>query len=488
MNKIWILLACVSVLVFSGPVNGEDIPFSEPIDIKAYEDHYDLQKSVNIYIKENGTYTTETRIVTVSIAPQDYCYFEEKPLKDFFCDIMVSIVISTTDEETTKEFLSYLNFDAEEQTLFWDNAEYGNVDNAGDPFGEDNSLTVKDEYIEVTLTLMQFMPSEYLCGDCETDAAGYISFIDTVRFMVTIGYTQPQKDVIENMQDDTERAQDAQEYIITAQQYFQQQEYQKAQQEYQKAKDIFDEIEDTEKSDDMQEWITKCAAYDKAVDNFKEGTDLFEEAATTADYKEAINLYEDAKAYFQRAKTEFDQAEDTTQSEQCDTWIDRCDDEIDNLKDVGVLRGRLIYILVGIAVVGAIAAVVKQLTTEKTPKGKGKPGITLRARNTETNQEVSLDVQPTDKMGKVQQTAATKLGLIPSGVFYKGRPCPPDQTVAECGLANGSIVDIKPRSTSKPRESPAQNNQEKLARLEQQYREGKITKELYENLKKKLEK
>jgi tetratricopeptide (TPR) repeat protein len=490
MNRIWILLVCVSVLVLSGPVYGEEIPFSEPIDIKVYEDHYDLQKSVTIYIKENSTYTTETRIVTVSIAPQDYCYYQGEPLKEFFCDIMVSIAISTADEETTKEFLSYLNFDAEEQTLFWDNAEYGNADHAGDSFGEDDSLTIKDEHIEVTLALMQFMPSEYLCGSCETDAAGYISFIDTIRFLVTIGYTQAQKDVIEDMQDDAERGQDAQEYIITAQQYFQQQEYQKAQQEYQNAKDIFDEIGDTENSEDMLEWINKCAAYDKAAENFKDGTDLFEEAATTSDYKEAINLYEDAKSYFQRAKTEFDRAEDTTQSDQCDTWINRCDDEIDNLKDVGVLRGRLIYILVGIAVIGAIAVVVKQLSTEKAPKQKGKPmGITLRARNTETNQEVSLDVQPTDKMGKVQQTAATKLGLIPSGVFHKGRPCPPDQTVAECGLANGSVVDIVPRSESKPRESPAQtNNQEKLARLEQQYREGKITKELYENLKRKLEK
>lgn len=488
MNRMWILLVCVSVLILSNPAYGEDIPFSEPIDIKVYEDHYDLQKSATIYIKENHTYNADTRIITVNISPQDYCIYQKKHLKDFFCDIMVSITISTVEEETTKEFLSYLNFDTEKQTLFWDHAGNSSADHAGKSFGENTQLTIKDEYIKVTLGLMQFMPSEYLCGSCETDAAGYISFIDTIRVMLTIEYTQAQKDAIENMHNNAEKAQDAQAYITTAQNYFQQQEYQKAKQEFQNAKTIFDEIDDTENSQDMQQWIDKCAAYDKGVENFKEGTDLFEDAAGTTEYTEAIDLYEEAKSYFQRAKAEFDRAEDTNQSDQCDTWINRCDDEIENLQDVGILRNRLIYIIVGIAVVGAVAGVVKQFGTDKTKKPQGKktkPGITLRARNTNTHQEVSLDVKPTDKMGKVQQMAATNLNMIPSGIFHKGRQCPPDRTVAECELADGSMVDVVPKSTES---SVHKDNQEKLERLEQQYQEGKISKELYENLKRKLEK
>jgi tetratricopeptide (TPR) repeat protein len=490
LEMIWILVVCTVLII---PLSGQEFPFAETIDLKNYEDHYDLEKVVAIYIKEDSTYRTENRFVTVSIAPQDYCYAQGEYIKDYFCDILVLIEIKTEDEETSEEFLSYLNFEISEQRLFWDHAGNPTADRAGESLDEDNPLVVEDQYIKVTLQLMQLMPSEYNCGDCETDAATYLNFIDTIRFKLLIDYSQAQKDTIEEMGENREKYEDAQGHITLAQGYFQQGEFGKAKEEYQKAQDLFDEIGDTENSDDMQEWIDKCASYDVASENFKDGISSFEEAVATENYQEAIDTYEEAKSYFQRAQTEFDRAEDTAKSDECETWIDRCDDEIDNLKGVGTLRERLIYIIVAIVVVAGAGVLLKQLGKGKPAKPAAKRGLMLQVRNAQTGQVDSISVEPTDKIGKVRQRAATRLGMVASALLYNGRECPPDRTVRECGLADGAVIDVVPMGAAEPSivkkkpEAPPDETREKLERLEQKYREGKISKELYENLKRKLE-
>lgn len=486
MKKIWFIL-CILLLV---PVYGVEVPFSEVVDLETSEDYYNLEEPVTIYVKEDGMYNPETKIVSVNIAPQEACDYQGTTLKDFFCDIFVSIVITTTDGETSKEFQSYLNFEIAKQRLFWDHAGYTRADRAGEELSQDTPLTVADKDIEVTLTLTHLTPSEYSCGHCETDAPTYINFLDVLRFRLEINYTQSQKDAIEEMQEDMEKYGDAQEYVIAAQQYFQQQEFKKAKDEYQKAKDLFDQTGDTENADEMQERIDECTSYDVATENFKEGVDLFIEAGYTNDSQEAIQKYEEARSYFQRAKTEFDYLKDTNQSDECKRQIDQCNEEIDNLKDVGTLRERLIYIILAIVVIAGAGIVIKQLGKGKAPKpetaaaAKGKR-ITLTVQNAETGQRIPLHVEATDKIGKVRQLAATNLGVIPSALLYKGNVCPPDWTVQECGLTDGATVEVVPKGTEP---QPKDDRTEKLEKLEKRYREGKISRELYESLKQRLEK
>ncbi len=481
-KKIWLII-CIFLLV---PVCGQELPFSETVELKTFEDNYNLERIVPVYIKEDHTYKTENRVVSVDIAPQEYAYIQGTYEKDYFCNIRVSITLATTDGKSSQEFLSYLNFDTSQQRLFWDHAGYPTADRAGESFDQDNPLTVKDQYFKVTLSLtdVELGPT---CGDCDTDAASYISFFDVIRFRLEVIYSQSQLDALDEMQEDAEDYGDAQGYVQAAQQYLEQGEFEKAKDEFQKAKDVFDDIGDTEKSDDMQEQIDKCVSYQIATENFKDGMDLFGDAALTNDYQEAITMFEQARSYFQRAKTEFDRAEDTAKSDECETMIDKCNDEIDSLKDVGTLRGRLIYIILAIVVVAVAGVVIKQLGKGKPPKQVAK-GITLRARNAETGKEATIQVGATDKIGKVRQLAATNLGVIPSDLLYNGKACPPDWTVQECGLRNGAVVTVVPRGKEPPREKPEVYEQrEKLEKLEQRYREGRISKELYETLKRKLE-
>ena len=492
MKKEYVLI-CVGILLSFSTVQGSDLPFSETVELQNVEDHYDLEAFiVPIYIKEDHTYKTDTRVLTISIAPQDYCLYQNTEYKEYFCDILVKILINTSDGDTVTDFESYLNFDIKNQELFWDHAGYSRADRAGQVLDEDTSLTVKDDYVEVSLALTHLTPSAYNCADCKTDAESYINFLDTLRFRLDITYTQSQLDAIEDMQDTLSESQDAQQYIMQAQEYFQQQEFEKAREQYQEAKNIFEDIGDDENAQDMQEWIDKCLAYHSATENFTEGTQLFEEASRTNDYQEAMDKYEQARSYFQRAKTEFTRAEDDTQSDVCDTWIDRCNDEIDNLQGVGTLRSRLIYIILAIVVVAGAGILIKSLgkgrdkgkksgTTQKTTAVKG---LTLTVRNTASGQTTMIQVAPTDKIGKVRQIAATNLGIVPADLTYKGVPCPPASTVEECGLTSGSTVDLIPGGQEP---SPEKAAQEKLEKLEQRYREGKISQELYESLKKKLQ-
>ena len=480
MKKIWIVVMCMMLVV---PLNAQIQVFSETVELKNREDFYEQQKLVVVYIEKGQTYETESRIVFVSITPTESAYIEGEERKEYFSSVSVYIAIKTEEGDTSEEFTSYLNFDTSEKELFWDHAGHATADKAGKTFGEDDPLTVKDQYLEVTLDLTHLKLSEYRCDGCESDADSYI-FMDIIRFRVGVDYSDAQEDMLEKFGD-------AQEYVTKGHEYYYQGEFEDAKDEFQKAKDIFDEKGDRENSDDMQEWINKCSSYDSAGEYLKDGIDLFTEASTIEDYQGAINKYEEARTYFQKAKTEFDYAGNEEKADECEDWIERCDDEIENLESVGELRGNLVYIILAIVVVGGAVVLIKQLGKGK-GKQKGKPapaatpGLSLRVRDTETGQEVSIAVAPTDKMGKVRQMAATKLGMVPSGLQYRGTICPPDRTVQECGLTNGCLVEAVPMGRE-PDQTTVYDNREKLAQLEQRYREGKISRELYESLKRKLE-
>lgn len=480
MKKIWIVVMCMMLVL---PLNAQIQVFSETVELKNREDFYEQQKLVVVYIEKGQTYETESRIVFVSITPTESAWVDGEEKKEYFSSISVYIAIKTEEGDTSEEFTSYLNFDTSKQELFWDHAGHATADHAGKTFGEDDPLTVKDQYLEVTLDLTHLKLSEYRCDGCESDADSYM-FFDIIRFRVGIDYSEAQEDMLEKFGD-------AQEYVTKGHEYYYQGEFEDAKDEFQRAKDIFDEKGDKENSDDMQDWINKCTSYDSAAEYLKDGIDLFTEASTIEDYQGAINKYEEARTYFQKAKTEFDYAGNEEKADECEDWIERCDDEIENLESVGELRGNLVYIILAIVVVGGAVVLIKQLgkgkgKQKRKPAAAAKPGLSLRVRDTETGQEVSISVAPTDKMGKVRQMAATKLGMVPSGLRYRGTVCPPDRTVQECGLTNGCLVEAVPMGRE-PDQTQAYDNREKLAQLEQRYREGKISRELYESLKRKLE-
>ena len=489
MKRTYLIVCTILLVSACKPLYGQELPFSEVVELKNFEDLYNLEKRTQIYIKENGSYKSEDRVVSVNIASKEFCLYQGTEYKDYFCNILVSIVISTADGKMTKEFQSYLNYETAKQRLFWDRAGYPRADRAGERFGPGNPLIVKDQYLEVELSFMQLMPSEYDCGNCMTDAESYINFIDLIRFNLLISYTPSQKNLIEQMQEDTGDIQDAQQHIAKAQEYFQQGEFEKAREEFEKAKNLFDQVGDAERSDDMQEQIDKCVSYDLATEDFEEGERTFKDAGEINDYQEAMGKYEDAKVYFQKAKVEFDRLEDKNNSKGCDDWIERCNDEIDDLRGVGSLREKLIYIIVATGVLAAAGIVVKQLGKGKRPKTPAEERMILKVLNAETGEEVTIQVEKTDKIGKVRQSAAAKLGIIPSVLLYHGEVCFPDQTAEECGLRNGVTVEIIPvkERGQETRIYDEAGKSEKLEKLEQRYREGRVSKELYETLRRKLE-
>ncbi len=428
--SIVIVLFLVSSCTF---LFGQELPILEDIELKTFEDHYTTQETVTICTEEGATFETDLRIITVDIAPKEYAVVQGTHTKDYFCSIQVSLAISTSDGESLQEFLSYLNFESGTQRLFWDHAGYPEADRASELFGYDDPVGVEDDYVKVTLALHSFALSEYQCADCSTDAATPLIFIDIIQFSLEISYTESQVDLIERKSD----------------------------------------------------------VYQAAADYYEEGVDTFGEAAQTNDYQGAIDKYEEAKSSFKKAKAEFDRVDDEIKSKECETWIEQCDEEIDNLKGVGTLREKLIYIIVAIVVVAGAGVLMKQLGKGKPPKEAPKKGMTLRVQNAETGEDTTIQVNPTDKVGKIRQLAATKLSIIPSALLYNGKECPPDYTAQECGLTDGATVKVVPRGREKEGKYEIKGvraeNLEKLKKLEQKYREGKISKELYESLKRKLE-
>ena len=442
---LWIVL-----IFFLFPVSGDSLPYSEIAEFKTSDDQYTKILTLPVFVTSGSTYVSEDRVIQIRISPGHFaaCYDDEGYLyedKDIFFKVLVSISLSGA-RGVSQEFRSYLNHsldDCDEQAweghLFFDHADEVRADQAGKTFDSRNPLTVKDGFFVVTLSLMDVKKSNYgcenndeYCLDCETDAACII-FVDSLTVKVDISYSSTQLEYISLFEK-------ASQHTASAQESFQAGEFDEAKSEFVEAQSFYDELGDEEKSQVMQEQIDMCIAYTTGQENMTEGIRLFQEASATDDYDEAIKIYEDALSYFEAAKAEFDEI-NSAQSAECQTMINQCNDEIENLKGVGRLRTRLLYFVVGIAVLGGAGVVYKQIQ-----KGKGaKPparGITLRVQHADTGKEVSISVERFDKIGKVRQLAGTKLGILPSDVLYNGKFVPPDQTVAEAGLSDGAVIKI----------------------------------------------
>ncbi len=468
MKNVITLLWIILILVL--PLSGNELPLSESVEIKTYNDQYNQVFLLPVLIKKGTTYEIEDRMVHLHIGPQKFRAYQEKNRihedKDYFLKVFVSVVLTDAEENVSEEFESYLNFEYCEDSegrLFWDHAGEERADRAGRTFDQDHPLTVEDAYLEVTVNVTGFASSLYSCIPgydlyCNSDS-DCLFYMDFLTLQIVVDYASAQEEI-------NSLFEDASEHAGFAAALYERGEFEKARDEYQDAKAIYDQLGDVERSDDVQEQINTCISYIDGFEYFSDGMRTFEKAKGTGDYQEAMQEYEEAQSYFETAQAEFDEADDTAQYDECQLWIDRCTDEIDNLKEVGTLRTRLIIIIVVIAVLVGGGLVIKQIGKRK---AEGEEGFPLQVQNAETGEVATIRVSEFNKIGKVRQLAGTKLGIVPSEMLFREKACPPDRTVEECGLREGAVAvivplgkkakprpepEVKPRPEVKPQEEP----------------------------------
>ncbi|MBU7009165.1 MAG: FHA domain-containing protein [Theionarchaea archaeon] len=444
MKNVITLLWITLILVL--PLSGNELPLSESVEIKTYNDQYSQVFLLPVLVKKGTTYEIEDRMVHLHIGPQKFRAYQEKNKiyedKDYFLKVLVSVVLTDAEENVSEEFESYLNFEYCEDSegrLFWDHAGEERADRAGQTFDQDHPLTVEDAYLKVTVNVTGFASSLYSCIPgydlyCTSDS-DCLFYMDFLTLQIVVDYASAQEEI-------NSLFEDASEHAGFAAALFERGEFEKARDEYQDAKGIYDQLGDVERSDDVQEQIDTCTSYIDGYEYFSDGMRTFEKAKGTGDYKEAIQKYEEAQSHFETAQAEFDEVDDTAQYDECQLWIDRCTDEIDNLKEVGTLRTRLTIIIIAIAVLVGGGLVIKQVGKRKAEEAE--EGFTLRVQNAETEEVATIRVNEFDKIGKVRQLAGTKLGIMPSEMLFREKACLPDKTVEECGLREGAVAVIVP--------------------------------------------
>lgn len=457
MRKAIMFLGIILMLFPS--ITGESLLFSETIEFKSVDDQYNQILTYPVWVKKGSTYESEDRSIHIIIGPRHFvaCYGEDGSYgeeKDYFFEVLVSVMLNA--QESFKDFESYLNHTLKDCDnyawkghLFWDHAGETRADKAGTPFMPGTPLVVTDEYFEVTLRVLDVRTSNYYCTnndqnclDCRSDAECFI-FLDSLTLSLSIQYSSDQLNVVSSF--DT-----ASQHIESGRQFAETGEFEKAKAEYEKAKAIYDDIGDELKSQSVQAHIDDCDSYITGQKDFTDGMQLFQEAGDEDDYDKAIEKYEEARSHFEEAQSTFE-AVDSPQADECGTWIDRCDDEISNLEEVGTLRTRLVYIIVAIAGAAGAGLLIKQVGRGKGKKEKGKPPtekVTLTVQCAETGKTATITVGKSDRIGKVRQLAGTRLGIVPLALLYKGKACPPDKTVEECGLKNKSSVTITVKGVS----------------------------------------
>ncbi|MGD2249192.1 MAG: FHA domain-containing protein [Candidatus Methanofastidiosia archaeon] len=462
MKKAALLVTIAILFSQCSPIFSEHVDtLIEQVEIKDFDDQYTQGVSLPVYIKKDATYEIEERQIHIRIIPQKYRAYQKGGKiygeKDYFLKVLV--FVSLENSENSKEFESYLNFEHCEDSgrLFWDHAGEDHVDRGGRTFDQDTPVTVSDTYITVTIELIGAAGSLYPCIPgydlyCESDS-DCLYYMDSLTFLITVEYTSAQKKLQEDLEE-------AVQYVQAASGLVEAGKFEKAKEEYQKAKDIYDEVGDTEKSESTEEDIDYCDSYISGQENLDEGIRLFREAADMENYTEAISTYEKARAYFELAQSEFDDADDTKLYDECQNWIDQCDDEIENLENVGTLRMRLVVIIVALAVAGGAAGGYSWL--KKQSPSEKKDTIVLMVKNSQTGESVQVHVNANDKIGKVRQRVGTTMGIVPHKLIYNGRVCPPDQTVEECGLPDGGLVEIVPSRRVKKKVKPEAKPEEKL--------------------------
>ncbi|KYK38070.1 MAG: hypothetical protein AYK18_08145 [Theionarchaea archaeon DG-70] len=490
------VMVFVSILLMLLPaVQGPALSYSKTIKIDDFDDEFAHAFNFPVYVQEGSTFRTEDRMVRVAISPRERMMWEsgEGIYEDvnFFFKVSVSVTLSDAKGTVSEDFSSYLNCEivdcdtnAWEGRLFWDKAGEEKADYAGKTFDKTTPLIVEDQYFKVTLNLVDFKKSaDYYCHPdyfyyCLSDSE-CLAFLDSLVLRLGIDYSSSQNQLLTSYEDQQLQLENALQYEGIADEYFQAGKFQEAKTEYEKAIAIYDQGGEESKCDGIQEQIDLCNSFLDAQEIMRKGMQSFQEAAATDNYDEAIKEYENARSYFENAKAKFDEI-DAAQSTECQMWINKCDDEIGNLEGVGRLRSRLIIIVLVIALVAVAGMVISRITKGKAPIAAKEEVLVLRVLDSQTKKEVNVEVKPSDRIGKVRQLIATKLGVLPLQILYNQEPCPPGKTVKECGLKDGARVEILTERKLKSRE-------EKLQRLEERYREGKISSELYESLKKKLE-
>jgi tetratricopeptide (TPR) repeat protein len=442
------------ILIFSVNAQGVKLPFSRTISLQDFDDNYSQAFTLPVYVEKDGAYKPEDRVIRIAISPQERLLWEDEEglweEKDFFFKVLVSISLSDMKGTISKDFRGYINcelVDCEDWyngRLFWDQAGQERADWAGKLFNQSNPLILRDQYFEVTLNLVNFKKSDWSCDPADDWEQYYnapyycisdkcIILLDSLTLQLAIDYSSNQRNVITQHEK-------ASQHVMEADEYFKEGEFAKARTEYEQAESIYSQI--GEDSSSIQEKIELCDSHLVAYESLQEGMRIFEEATGIEEYQEAIEKFEEARSLFEKAKNEFDEVGDTS-SVECQSWIDKCNDEISNLEGVGRLRTRLIYIIIAIVLLASAGFIIKQIKRENPHEAVMKESITIRVKHAEAEQEVSLQVSKSEKIGRIRQMAGTKLGIVPSDLWYKGKSCPPDKTVDQCGIENEAVLEIK---------------------------------------------
>jgi len=465
MKKLIVILVGL-ILLSSSDALGYELPFSKTISLENFDDSYNQAFTLPVYIQRGSTLETEDRMIRIAISPQERMVWEDQDGTyedgDYFFKVLVSIVLSDRKGTVSKSFKSYLNCElmncdpkAWRGRLFWDHAGEDQADLAGKTFDQTTPMIISDQYFEVTLHLIDFRKSaDWYCDTkvdpeeyyyffyCISDADCFV-FIDTLTLRLTIDYSLAQK----SMQ--TSHG-DASQHVELANGFFQAGEFAKAKAEYEQAMFIYNQI--GADSSDIQEQIKLCDSYLTAQEALEQGTRLFQEAAGIEDYQQAIEKYKDARSSFERAKAKFDEL-GATNSAECQSWIDKCNEQISSLEGVGRLRNRLIYVIIGIVAVAFAGIVIKKIGGRGTPRMPLERDITINVQYQKTGKIVKIRVSESDKIGRIRQLAGTELGVVPSKLIYEGKLCLPDQTVRECGIADGAIVKVEAKEKEEKKET-----------------------------------
>lgn len=422
MKKIALFFSAIFLLVPS--ISGQDVPFSETVSMGDADDQYVLDATFPVYVKSGSTYEIEDWVIHIEIGPQSWIGKEVGwDVKEHFLDVLVSITVSTSKEKKSIDFKSYLNCTVEacdlekmEIKLFWDHAGEKRADLAGEPFSEETPLILRDEYCEVAVKLISFLPFMYLVElyhlEHETDLECLLA-LRGLTLEINVDYSQTHASLVGLFRE-------AQEYVSRGDELVQAGEFEKALTEYEKAKTVYDQIGDVVRSETVQgyihdidsskalEYITvgdeffrtgefekalimyekaekiyetrgdeenvrvvqelmyRCTSYAAAAEDLNEGIKIFEEAERTEYNWRAIKKYKEAKSCFEKAKAKFDQLKDQEKSDECIDWAKRCDAEIKLLESVKEAEEPHEYIglpvavgIVGIVIVTLVILLVK---------------------------------------------------------------------------------------------------------------------------------
>ncbi|MBU7009319.1 MAG: SHOCT domain-containing protein [Theionarchaea archaeon] len=408
-----------------------ELPFSETIEIKNFDDQYSLDLILPVYVKKESTYEIEERMVQIRIGPKDYARIAVGN-EDYFLKVLVSVTLSDIRGTVSEDFESYLNCELENcdetfrtEQLFWDHTGEERADRAGEPFEENLPLVVRDKYVEVTVRLVSYLAplNVHSCDSrteyCESDVE-CVLYLWGMTLQVTVDYSSTQASYQSSLEEasdcisrgdgfreagefekavseyekaqavygklgDTLRSNALQEQIdqinlekaeaygVSGDTFLEAGEFDKALVEYEKAEEIYATIGDEENLDSIKGLIEMCRLYQEAEEALQGSIQAFEEAETAENKWRALAIYRKARSHFADAKIMFDQLEDSEKLEECNDWINRCDTEIERITatEIGEPSISLVWytaLAIGIGVgMVVVVVILKYRPTESKP-------------------------------------------------------------------------------------------------------------------------